>query len=90
MNKAIIRIVGMVNGEPTEFDSRYITDVDFKNKIIKHTGEPWKAKIFDDKPAAMEFWKTVDPDEPLRPWDGQPNRPLTCFTVEVIDICVFP
>lgn len=35
---------------------------------------------------AMTLWRSVHPTQPVRPWDGQPNRPLTAFTVEFIPV----
>lgn len=39
-----------------------------------------EAKRFKTNADAMEFWKTQSERRPLRP-DGEPNRPLTAFTV---------
>lgn len=43
------------------------------------------AKHFPDPAAALEFWRTQSRVRPLRP-DGEANRPLTAFTVEVVQV----
>jgi hypothetical protein len=45
-----------------------------------------KAKRFDDATAAMQFYRQVWPNRPVRPFDGRPNRPLTAFTAEIIPV----
>lgn len=42
------------------------------------------ARRFDDAAAALEFWRQPSTVRPTRE-DGEPNRPLTAFTVEVGD-----
>jgi hypothetical protein len=41
-----------------------------------------KALRFSDPKDAMLFWRQQSKTMPLRP-DGQPNRPLTAFSVDV-------
>ena len=42
-----------------------------------------KAMEFDSALQAFSFWKTQSTVRPRRP-DGQPNRPLTAFSVEIV------
>lgn len=44
-----------------------------------------EALRFENKGAAMAFWKQVPKCRPLRP-DGKPNRPMTAYTVEITDL----
>lgn len=44
------------------------------------TGNPAKAKRFDSFEAAMECWKAQSRVRPFRD-DGQPNRPMTAYSV---------
>lgn len=44
-----------------------------------------KAKHFADIAAALEFWRTPSRIRPRRP-DGEPNRPLTGFSVEIVNV----
>lgn len=39
---------------------------------------------FDDAVEAWALWTTVPTSRPVRP-DGQPNKPLTAFTIEIVD-----
>ncbi|MFC5391206.1 hypothetical protein [Bosea vestrisii] len=47
------------------------------------TVERDKAMRFDNPGAALAYWKTPSQTVPLRP-DGQPNRPLSAFTIEIV------
>jgi hypothetical protein len=42
-----------------------------------------EARRFPDVRAALTYWKRQSTVQPLRT-DGQPNRPLTAFTVDVL------
>lgn len=44
-----------------------------------------EALAFPDQVAAFEFWRQQSTARPLRP-DGQPNRPLTAFTVSIEEL----
>lgn len=46
------------------------------------SNSPTKAKRFATAEEALTFYRTVSPSRPTRP-DGEPNRPLTAFSVEV-------
>lgn len=49
---------------------------------ITFTVDPARAMRFDTNAEAYMFWQTVSAVRPLRP-DGEPNRPLTAWTVEI-------
>jgi len=49
------------------------------------TDDPAKAKRFPSFTAAMECWKAQSTVRPLRD-DGRPNRPLTAYSVALIDL----
>ena len=49
----------------------------------------WTAKLadairFPDQVAAMRLWATQPKARPVRDYDGQPNRPLAAFTIEIV------
>lgn len=50
---------------------------------VATTPDVEKARVFASPAEAMEAWRTVPKARPLRA-DGQPNRPLTAFTVEIL------
>jgi len=50
---------------------------------IPTTDKIEEARHFANAGEALTFWQTQSRVRPLRP-DGDPNRPLTAFTVEVV------
>jgi hypothetical protein len=50
---------------------------------IAITNDPDQALKFPDFIAALNFWRQQSTVRPLRT-DGQPNRPLTAYTVEFV------
>lgn len=68
---------------PTWAPGRYLVTYDPAGGIDSLVcGELDDARRFDSAKQAMELWRAVQPDDPIRP-DGKPNRPLSAFTVEV-------
>lgn len=49
---------------------------------VTFTSDPRRALAFGDRAQALKAWQTQSTVRPVRP-DGQPNRPITSFTVEV-------
>jgi hypothetical protein len=47
------------------------------------TSDPRQAKRFANAARAMAWWRQVPEAMPVRP-DGEPNRPLTAYTVEIL------
>lgn len=90
----VIRIVGLVNGTPTDFDGQYIVEYD-PSRAGTHpvTGGPMpvfhlvttpdvgQATRFSATEAA-DLYRAVDRRNPTRA-DGAPNRPLTAFTADI-------
>lgn len=48
------------------------------------TADPAKALKFESVLDALHFWKQVPASRPVRP-DGKPNRPLTAFTITLVE-----
>jgi len=79
----VIRIEYAVNDE-TRIIGRYIKNFD----VNAFGGDGWltttdyepHAMHFEDARSALDFYRQVSTVKPLRE-DGQPNRPLTAFTV---------
>ncbi len=84
---ALLRIIELYSGQPTEHDGKYVVDYDPKPRLgpdgpwvyLITTDDPAKARRFADAGEALEFWRM---SYGIRP-DGKPNRPLTAYTVEV-------
>jgi hypothetical protein len=85
----VIRLVEFADGSFTFPPSSFVEDFDFEAEDGKGSAKItrlwWCAKQFPDPGAALDFWKTQSKTHPLRP-DGEPNRPLTCTTVEVVEL----
>lgn len=52
---------------------------------IQVTNDPRQALLFDSPSDALTLWKVTSKTRPVRP-DGNPNRPLTAFTIEIISV----
>lgn len=90
----VVKIIGMANGGPSPFDGRYLVEYDPERDgeapdgrpVIAHIATSEKleeAQRFPGFAAAGECWKRVCERNPRRP-DGEPNRPLTAFSVEFL------
>jgi hypothetical protein len=89
-----LKIIGLIAGGPTPFDGEWLSEYDPDRDStepttgapmvahVRTTPDPAKALAFESAVDAMNEWKRVSKSAPVRP-DGQPNRPLTAFTVEV-------
>lgn len=91
----VIKIEGLINGQPTPFDGEYLVEYDPERDGTAPDGSPMlahivttpdlaEAKKFPDFIEAAECWKRVCKRTPRRP-DGKPNRPLTAFTVAILN-----
>jgi len=90
-------IICRADGVATEHDGRYLSRYDptvhkpsgeYDGGILETTTDPKKALQFLDMHDALELWKLTPgcACHGTRPWDGKPNRPLTMFTVQVVEI----
>lgn len=82
-----IYLHGTAQGVPTPDDGRYVVEYDpailpGDTVHLVTTHDIHAAKHFATAPEAFECWRAVAPNMPVRP-DGQPNRPLTAYTVEI-------
>lgn len=85
----VIKVVGLADGRPCPIANLYVASLD----ADAHGGrgealmvaDPRDALVFHGNHAAFEFWRTRSAEVPLRP-DGQPNRPLTAYTVEFVRV----
>lgn len=53
--------------------------------VIEFAHDRAHALRFASHIEAAECWRAVREPEPIRPWDGKPNRPLTAYSVEILD-----
>lgn len=91
---ATIKILGLAVGLPCPFDGQYLVEYDPDRRGVAPNGaaltahivcspERFDAKEFRSVVEAMIEWKRASRAWPVREHDGQPNRPLTAFTVEI-------
>lgn len=52
---------------------------------VEATADPKEAMKFSTAGAGLELWRTPSTVRPLRD-DGKPNRPLSAFTIEMIEM----
>jgi hypothetical protein len=92
----LIRILGYVDGSPCRHEGRYVAYYDPNGSgrdermgplrfDLRTTDDPAEAQRYVDTAQAHRAWSERSKKQPYRPWDGKPNRPLTGFSVEIID-----
>ncbi len=85
----IIRLIGTVQGVPSPFDGQCVVVYDPRPisrgeaPILKTTPFELLAKRFATAAAAAEYWRR---DSGVLRDDGKPDRPLTAWTVEIVDV----
>ena len=86
---ATIKIIGLINGQPTEFDGKYLVEYD-PTPTEDERGEFVHLVVTDDRAEALQFpstaeayecWRAVSKKGPRA--DGMPDRPLTAYCVEI-------
>ena len=86
---AIILIHGLATGERSPHDGRYVAEYtpDGHKGVgrLLSTADILEAKRYADAVEAMGAWKAVSNTHPIR-LDGKPNRPLSAYTVEVLNL----
>lgn len=81
MEKTVIRCEELADGTIPEVAGFFLAEYDENTGESRWTPQAKLAIHFDSKEAAFTLWKSVHKQQPVRPWDGKPNRPLTAFTV---------
>lgn len=84
----LLKIIGLCNGAPSEFDGKYVAAYDpsyhpvgeeYDGGLLEVTDDPAKALQFATAGEAMGCWQRSYGTRS----DGKPNRPLTAWTVEI-------
>ena len=87
--KFVIRLIGMANGLSTNFDGMYLVsfDPDLRGGrgLVGAELDIKKAKRFDTLDEVLDFYGQRSKRFPNRA-DGQPNRPLTAMTIQIIEV----
>lgn len=83
----VVRVVGLANGGVSPHDGRYVVSWNPHTPAgmleLTSTANLAEARHFP-WPDVFDQWKTISKREPIRSWDGKPNRPLTGITLEII------
>jgi hypothetical protein len=82
----VIFAIELTTGEPVnqwveDYDNSAEDDKGYGRLTL--TSDPTRARVFGDAGEALAFWMQTSRTVPVRDTDGKPNRPLTCFTVDV-------
>jgi hypothetical protein len=81
----VIRCLALANGEPGP-SGQFLEKYDVTSGFSEWTPNLERAQRFETRGEAVAMWQSVLPSQPTRPWDGKPNRPLTAFTCEFVDV----
>jgi len=81
-----LRVIGDSEGRPVQLSGKWVSyydpDAAYGRGLVLGTWEPRAALAFPSQARAMALWRSQSVARPTRP-DGQPNRPLTAYTVSV-------
>lgn len=84
----VVRVVGRADGGKTPHDGRYVTawspHTTAGTLVLTSTADVARARRFTRKEAFCE-WREVSRVQPVRPWDGKPNRPLSGVSIELVN-----
>lgn len=84
----IIRIIADAAGLPCPHAGQWIRSANVEahegRGAVVTTPDPRRAQTFPDAAEALRFWRSRSQKVPTRP-DGEANRPLTAYTVEIED-----
>lgn len=86
--KRAIFILGPVGDERSQHDGLYLSAYDpsaGEHGRIESTYDIAEALHFDGAAEALQCWQQVNQSHPWRP-DGKPNRPLTAFSVQIVEV----
>lgn len=81
----IALVLSTLEGRQLGYLASYDADSDGGRGRCTVTLNPAEAMSFENMTQAMEVWRTQSKVRPLRE-DGKPNRPLTAFTVELVQV----
>lgn len=82
-NRVVIHCLGVARGRGPGPAGQYLKAYHPDSGFSEWTFDVEEALHFASEEQAIEVYRSVLPSQPVRPWDGRPNRPLTAFTVEI-------
>ena len=81
----VMLCLGLASGQPGP-RGQYLLSYHRESGFSEWTPDKDQALKFTDWSEAMQTYHAVLPSQPTRPWDGRPNRPLTAFAVEFVNL----
>ena len=84
-----LRLLERSDGKPNEFSGKYVCVFDpawfepgepYDGGLLIVTPDREKARHFASAQQAIDYWRQAYGTRP----DGEPNRPLTAYTVEIM------
>lgn len=93
----LIRILGYADGTESRHDGCFVSYYDPNGSEydprfgdlrfdLTTTPDPEKAQRYVTAAQAHRAWTERSKTQPYRPWDGRPNRPLTAYSCEIVDV----
>lgn len=91
MPKVVLKLLTTIRGQVTEFDGKYLVAYDpayhppgeeYDGGLLEVTDDINRAMQFENAAAALAKWRE---SYGIRE-DGEPNRPLSAWSVEVLPI----
>lgn len=86
----VIKLVGLVSGAGHPLDGQYVTryhpgppSMRPRECLLLTTRDVSRAKVYASALEAHAEWTRVDEREPVRA-DGQPNRPMTAWSIFIL------
>ena len=84
-------VVQLANGRRNEHCGRWVRSFradrgNVYRGVLQTTPHASEALTFETHAEAHAFWTQTSPAEPVRPWDGKPNRPMTGYWVLIEEI----
>lgn len=91
MSKVVLRLIETASGQPTEYDGKFVEfydptycpeGMDYDGGILLVTSDIHQALQFKNAAAALAKWRE---SYGIRE-DGEPNRPLTAWSIEILPL----
>lgn len=87
---AIVKVIGTADGRIIDgmigFVVAWNPHTAFGTADVTVSEDLREARVFDGLAEIIEEWRAVSDAMPVRPTDGQPNRPLMALTIEIVQV----
>lgn len=87
MTPVVVKIVGAANGRTTPHDGRWLVEwsphTEAGTLALTSSRSRTRARCFGGPGQVWREMRAISSVEPVRPWDGEPNRPLSALTLQI-------